>query len=139
MERQGDIEQLLNDFIFTVRSISWESPLRVLNSFPNSCCTIASFMLGHLLQDRGFGRWHIVNGSAGPMKSHDWLESPDGLVIDSTSDQFSWGVPSFVAMGPSPLEAYFPRKQDVSLASWPEDIQAAYARVVDALDGTAAI
>uniref|UniRef100_UPI003F493F6C hypothetical protein n=1 Tax=Paenarthrobacter ureafaciens TaxID=37931 RepID=UPI003F493F6C len=135
MQHHGDIEQLLSSFISTVRSVSWESPLRVLNSFPNSCCTIASFMLGHLLQDRGFGRWHIVNGSAGPMERHDWLESADGLVVDSTSDQFPWGVPPFVAMGPSPLEKYFPVKQDVSLASWTEDIQAAYARVIDVLDG----
>ncbi|TAK09380.1 hypothetical protein EPO44_01400 [bacterium] len=136
MGQHHDVEQLLHGFRAAAQSISWDSPLRIMNLFPNGCCTFSSFFLGHILQDRNFGKWHIVHGSAGVMKNHDWLESSEGLVVDATADQFPLGIEAFVQAGPSPLEIYFPRAGEVDLSSWSEDLRSKYEEVVAVVDAT---
>jgi hypothetical protein len=135
MTQYENVEQLMFDFIAAVRKIAWESPLGIMNTFPRNCCTVSSFVLGHLLQNRGFGTWHIVNGSAGVTKNHDWLESSEGLLVDATPHQFNFGIEPFVTMGSSPLEGLFPRKQNIELSEWNEHFQAAYWKVVSVIDG----
>lgn len=119
MDKHEEISKLLQEFIEAVGQTHWESPMGIMNFFPNGCCTVASFALGNLLQDRGFGEWRIANGSAGTMSNHDWLESKDGWIVDSTCHQFKFGIAPFVATtGPSPLEVHFPRQQWVELSDW---------------------
>ncbi|MET3718338.1 hypothetical protein [Arthrobacter sp. UYEF21] len=119
MDEREEISRLLQDFIEAVEHTDWESPMGIMNFFPNGCCTVASFAFGNLLQDRGFGDWRIVNGSAGDMSNHDWLESANGWIVDSTCHQFQFGIDPFVAeTGPSPMAVHFPPKQFIELSEW---------------------
>ncbi len=92
MNQIAEVKAVMDQFIAAVDRIEWESPLRIMNGFPNGCCTISSFLLGHVLQDRGFGYWYIVNGSAGTGDNHDWLEN-GSTVVDPTPHQFDKGKP----------------------------------------------
>lgn len=133
MDKTTEIEALMYECIKAIEAIEWEQPLAILNSFPNSGCTLASYYLGHLLEARGFGKWQIVNGSAGVMASHDWLESLEyGLVVDPTAHQFKklgFKAP-FVAAGISPLEERFIRQQSVDLNSWSTAYERGYELVL---------
>jgi hypothetical protein len=119
------LEQLLADFIAAVDRIEWKSPMAVMNFFPTNCCTVASFFLGNHLQERGLGKWHIVNGTSANGINHGRLRSESGIRIDATSRQF--GVEPFVVLGPSPLEETFKPKQVVALTRWTQAHRDAYA------------
>ncbi|MFS0717124.1 hypothetical protein ABC337_13835 [Arthrobacter sp. 1P04PC] len=131
MDKHEELSKLLEDFIDAVHRVNWQSPMGIMNFFPNGCCTVASFAFGNLLQDRGLGDWHIVNGSAGEMSNHDWLVSADGWVVDATCHQFKFGIDAFVSFGgPSPLETYFPPKQRIELSGGTAAHRAVY-RIIE--------
>ena len=123
----------MNQCIAAIQAIVWEPPLAILNYFPTSSCTLASYYLGHLLEAHGFGKWQIVNGSAGAMDNHDWLESLEyGLVVDPTAHQFrnlGFTAP-FVAAGVSLLEERFSRKKTVALQDWSTAYEHGYELVL---------
>lgn len=136
MTKQADIEAIMHESIAAITAIEWQSPLAILNSFPNGGCTLSSFYLGHLLESRGYGQWHIVNSTRGVMENHDWLESSDGLVVDATPQQFEdldFPAP-FVVQVPSPLERHFTRLDNHELDSWTEAYERGYAIFLAALD-----
>lgn len=125
------LEQLLEDFISAVHRVEWkEGRMPVMKSFPVGCCTVASFLLGHLLQDRGLGKWQIINAlkDGTSLEYHDWLRSESGIQIDATVHQFEQlGVRPFVIRGPSPLEESFTPERVVPLTDWTQAHRNAYA------------
>ena len=61
-----------------------------LNDFPRGCCATASELLQRYLYEKGFITEYIfgecyINGK---YESHVWLETPDGIVVDITGDQY---------------------------------------------------
>lgn len=141
MSTQSEIEALMHQYIAAVQSIDWEAELhrlRLLDGYPVNCCSIASFHLGHLLRDRGYGEWSMINGYKDEMgRRHDWLESIElDLVVDATPHQFpALGFTEpFVLAGRSPLEEHFPRQGDpIELARWNDYHQRAYELVLTAM------
>ncbi|MET4144423.1 hypothetical protein [Arthrobacter sp. UYCo732] len=131
MKEIEHLEQLLADFISAVHRVEWKPPMAVMNFFPTNCCTVASFVLGNLLQERGMGKWHIVNATSVDGMNHDWLRSESGIRIDATARQF--GVEPFVVHGPSPLEASFQPKQVIALTRWTQAHRDAYAMLLPEL------
>ncbi|UZX02481.1 hypothetical protein F8G81_07515 [Arthrobacter sp. CDRTa11] len=130
MNEIENLEHLLADFIAAVHRVEWKPPMAVMNFFPTNCCSVASFFLGNLLQARGLGKWHIVNGVSAN-GNHDWLRSESGIRIDATSHQF--GVEPFVALGPSPLEETFQPQQVIALTRWTQAHRDAYAMLLPEL------
>lgn len=115
MSKQEDVAKLLHAFATAFERADW--PYKILNSFPQGCGSIASHTLGHLLQDRNLGQWHLVKGIAHDLSTHEWLESSDGWVVDPTCHQFDFGVQPFVARrGLSPMAAYFPSEEPYELS-----------------------
>lgn len=63
---------------------------KLLRSFPEGNCTLASDHLQRFLFEKGINTYR-VNGSAGygwGSESHEWLMTEDGIIIDITGDQY---------------------------------------------------
>ncbi len=61
-------------------------------SFPLGCCGDTCDLLAQFLQDVGIRTYYIsgtyASGNFHAVRSHAWLETEDGTVIDITGDQF---------------------------------------------------
>ena len=87
-----DINKIIIEFRNCLEKLSREgkfSGLPTLINFPRGSCGTTSRLLGAYLENNGHGVWNYMCGYIGK-QSHAWLEK-NGMVIDITSDQFSWG------------------------------------------------
>ncbi|CAH0158468.1 hypothetical protein SRABI98_00962 [Microbacterium sp. Bi98] len=80
--------------------------------YPRGWCSVMSYTLLHVFDQRGFGPWRIVNGQDTLGNRHDWLEfMRDGDVlfsVDATQHQFSkLGSGPFIGHGCCPAKARF--------------------------------
>lgn len=59
-------------------------------AFPCGCCTYASDLFQRFLFERGIITLYISGqyGYGWEAKSHAWLETEDGIVVDITGDQY---------------------------------------------------
>lgn len=99
--------------------------------FPRESCELASWVVGSLLLELGFGDWTLVSGTIDSEQglthrsgSHVWLElrSDDEVAFsaDATADQFpEWAGQPFVVHGPSPLARFFTMDRRQNLISEP--------------------
>lgn len=66
--------------------------------FPRGACGNTSYVLGHFLEEIGFGIFNYVIGYMG-QQSHAWLEKEE-IAVDITADQFDF-VKSKVLVQPT--------------------------------------
>lgn len=75
-----------------LEQVAHNSPNPALENFPKGSCRLACYVLGTILEDKGFGQWEIVAGErgsvdAGTYQTHAWLEGA-GVLVDITASQF---------------------------------------------------
>lgn len=99
--------------------------------FPRESCELASWVVGSMLLELGFGDWTLVSGMIDSEDglthrsgSHVWLElREEGEVafsLDATADQFpEWAAAPFVLAGLSPLAQFFTMSRRQNLISQP--------------------
>lgn len=90
----------------TELELGWMSP------YPRGWCSVMSYTLLHVFDQRGFGPWQIVNGQDTLGTRHDWLEfvrDEDVLFsVDATQHQFSkLGSGPFIGHGGCPAKDRF--------------------------------
>ncbi|WP_159068815.1 hypothetical protein [Nocardiopsis alba] len=102
-----------------------------LRDFPRGSCSVASWAVGSILRELGFGDWTLISGAADQMEdaqgwspTHVWLElREDGRTLfslDATADQFpQWESEPFVVEGESPLGQHFFLSRQETLVSQP--------------------
>lgn len=102
-----------------------------LRHFPRESCELASWVVGSMLLELGYGDWTLVAGLIDSDEGltlrsggHAWLElrveSEIVFSLDATANQFSeWAIEPFVVAGRSPLARFFTLNRRQNLISQP--------------------
>lgn len=108
--------------------LTWDGPAGyAITNWPHSSCDFASYIIGGMLLERGFGDWDICwNDELGRSGAHTWLERVENgevlYVIDATAHQFPDYTDSpYYGKGPTPVKIRFPRergREPISTLTW---------------------
>ena len=88
-----DLFKIALSFRIAIEKAVRTGEIQEMISFPRGCCSYASDLLQrYLIEQYGVFTWYMSGryGYGWDGKSHAWLETQDGTVIDITGDQYKY-------------------------------------------------
>ena len=128
LDFESQVEVVWHSAVDSLLQFPQRSENGFLMQFPGGSCELASWVIGQLLLQLGFGDWTLVFGANDTdvrpelgWGGHEWLEYTAGdgqhYTLDATAHQFEWIPAPFFIRGPSPLRAIYTTSRREHLSS----------------------